>query len=242
MGLIIAETKVNYNITANSRFKRIGISMALVDGLPSVILQNVAELIKQKVPKETAGLVEQFSTLLYSNISTLDLAHRNDSDMYGATLSLWNSLNGHQDSSPVIKVFNPEVSKHGWKSNHTIIEVIVTEMPFLVDSLRIALNRKGLSPHLMLTCPISIVRDKNKQISKLSAATNKTAKSASVETVFFIEIDRQTEQYMLDDLADEIASVLSEISLTVNDWQPILNKLKDVVTDIKQGKQPCSGS
>jgi glutamate dehydrogenase len=216
--------------------------MALVDGLPSVILQNVAELIKQKVPKETAGLVEQFSTLLYRNISTLDLAHRNDSDMYGATLSLWNSLNGHQDTSPVIKVFNPEVSKHGWKSNHTIIEVIVTEMPFLVDSLRIALNRKGLSPHLMLTCPISIVRDKNKQISKLSAATNKTAKSASVETVFFIEIDRQTEQYMLDDLADEISSVLSEISLTVNDWQPILNKLRDVVSDIKQGKQPCSAA
>ena len=99
--------------------------MSLVDGLPSVILKNVVKLIQQKVPKESSGLVEQFSSLLYSNISSLDLTNRNDSDMYGATLSLWNSLNTHQDNHPVIKVFNPEVSKHGWKSSHTIIEVII---------------------------------------------------------------------------------------------------------------------
>ena len=124
--------------------------MALVDGSPSVILNNVAQLIQQKVSADTAPLLKQFAELLYSNISSLDLSHRNDSDMYGATLSLWNSLNGHKDDTPVIKVFNPQVSKHGWKSSHTIIEVIVSDMPFLVDSLRIALNRLGLSPHLVL--------------------------------------------------------------------------------------------
>ena len=147
--------------------------MALVDGLPSVILSNVAQLIQQKVPAKTAPLVEQFADLLYSNISTLDLDHRNDSDMYGATLSLWNSLNDHQDKTPVIKVFNPEVSKHGWKSSHTIIEVIISDMPFLVDSLRIALNRLGLSPHLMLNSPINIIRDKKNQITQLAAAADK---------------------------------------------------------------------
>ncbi|MEW6984445.1 NAD-glutamate dehydrogenase [Colwelliaceae bacterium 6471] len=214
--------------------------MALVDGLPSVILKNVAQLIQQKVPSETAPLVEQFSELLYSNISTLDLAHRNDSDMYGATLSLWNSLNGHQDLSPVIKVFNPQVSKHGWKSSHTIIEVIVRDMPFLVDSLRIALGRLGLTPHLMLNCPIKIVRDKNNQITQLSAAADKSLKSTSIETVFFIEIDRQNNQSVLDDIAKELLSVVGDISLTVNDWQPMRKRLGEVIDDLKKAKLPCS--
>jgi len=213
--------------------------MALVDGLPSVILSNVAQLIKDKVSADTAPQVEQFAELLYRNISTLDLAHRNDSDMYGATLSLWNSLNNHQDDTPVIKVFNPQVSKHGWKSSHTIIEVIVKDMPFLVDSVRIALNRLGVSPHLMLNSPIKIVRGKDKNIQQLSAAADKTIKSTSIETVFFIEIDRQSEQAELDKIADELSSVLSDIVSTVDDWQPMKEKLADVIATTKKAKLPC---
>jgi len=214
--------------------------MALVDGLPSVILNNVAQLIQQKVPSKIAPIVEQFADLLYGNISTLDLARRNDSDMYGATLSLWNSLNDHQDNTPVIKVFNPQVSKHGWKSSHTIIEVIISDMPFLVDSLRIALSRMSLSPHLMLNCPIKIIRDKKNQISQLSAASDDSIKSTSIETVFFIEIDRQTEQKVLDKITTELRSVLSDISLTVTDWQPMKKKLNEVIGVVKKAKYPCS--
>ncbi|MFT5755650.1 MAG: glutamate dehydrogenase [Alteromonadaceae bacterium] len=214
--------------------------MALVDGLPSVILNNVAQLIQKKVPSKIAPLVEQFAELLYGNISTLDLAHRNDSDMYGATLSLWNALNDHQDKTPVIKVFNPEVSKHGWKSSHTIIEVIIADMPFLVDSLRIALSRMSLSPHLMLNCPIKIIRDKNNHISQLSTASDKSIKSTSDETVFFIEIDRQTEQKVLNNIAKELRSVLSDISLTVTDWQPMKKKLKEIIAVVKKANNPCS--
>ena len=216
--------------------------MALVDGSPSVILNNVAQLIQQKVSADTAPLLKQFAELLYSNISSLDLSHRNDSDMYGATLSLWNSLNGHKDDTPVIKVFNPQVSKHGWKSSHTIIEVIVSDMPFLVDSLRIALNRLGLSPHLMLNCPLNIIRDEKNHIVKLSAAADKNIKSTSVETVFFIEIDRQTEQSVLDSIAVELRSVVSDISLTVTDWQPMLKRLKELTGEIKKSKLPCSAA
>jgi glutamate dehydrogenase len=214
--------------------------MALVDGLPSVILSNVAQLIQQKVPAKTAPLVEQFSELLYSNISTLDLEHRNDSDMYGATLSLWNSLNDHQDNTPVIKVFNPQVSKHGWKSSHTIIEVIVSDMPFLVDSLRIALSRLGLSPHLMLNSPINIIRDKNNQITQLAAAVDKSLKSTSVEAVFFIEVDRQTDQKVLEEITQEIHSVVNDIAITVDDWQAMRTRLGELITEIAEAKLPCS--
>ncbi|SET11742.1 NAD-glutamate dehydrogenase [Thalassotalea agarivorans] len=212
--------------------------MALVDGLPSVILENVASLIQQKVPADTAPLVEQFSSMLYGNISNLDLAHRNDSDMYGATLSLWNALVAHKDAKPVINVFNPQVSKHGWKSSHTIIELIVKDMPFLVDSIRIALNRLGLSPHLMLNCPIKIVRDKQNKISKLASPSSRV-KATSIETVFFIEIDRQSDQEVLTTIKDELNSVVEEIALTVDDWQPMRDKLTGIIKGLKTAKLPC---
>ncbi|OUR62288.1 NAD-glutamate dehydrogenase [Colwellia sp. 39_35_sub15_T18] len=212
--------------------------MALINGSPSVILKNVAQLIKKKVPQESAALVEQFAELLYSNISSLDLANRNDSDMYGATLSLWSSLNEHIDDAPVIHVFNPSVNKNGWKSSHTIIEVIVKDMPFLVDSIRIALNRLGLSPHLMLNSPLKIVRDKQQNMVKLASAVESKIKATSQETIFFIEIDRQSTQQELNKIKDELLSVVEDISLTVNDWQPMLKQFNVIIDEVKKAKLP----
>ena len=214
--------------------------MALVNGSPSVILKNVAQLIKKKVPQDTADLVEQFATLLYGNISSLDLSNRNDSDMYGATLSLWSSLNEHTDETPIIHVFNPSVSKNGWKSSHTIIEVIVKDMPFLVDSIRIALNRLGLSPHLMLNSPLKLVRGENKNIIELASNVDTTINATSVETTFFIEIDRQSTKEELETIKDELLSVVKDITLTVNDWQPMLDRFHAVIDTTKKSKLPGS--
>ncbi|MDO6486965.1 NAD-glutamate dehydrogenase [Colwellia sp. 6_MG-2023] len=212
--------------------------MALVNGSPSVILKNVAQLIKKKVPTESAELVDQFATLLYSNISSFDLSERNDSDMYGATLSLWSSLNEHTNKKPVIHVFNPSVSKNGWKSSHTIIEVIIKDMPFLVDSIRIALNRLGLTPHLMLNSPLKVVRDKKKNIIQVTSSADTSNKAAKQETVFFIEIDRQPDQQALDNIKNELLSVVEDITLTVDDWEPMLKKLKGTIAEVSKGKLP----
>jgi len=212
--------------------------MALVNGSPSVILNNVVKLINQKVDKQTAPLIEKFTHLLYGNISSLDLADRNDSDMYGATLSLWSSLNEHKDEAPIIHVFNPSVSKNGWKSSHTIIEVIVKDMPFLVDSIRIALNRLGLSPHLMLNAPLKIIRDKKLEVTDLVSIVDNKFKATSEETIFLIEIDRQANQTELDSIKAELLSVVEDISLAVNDWQAMLNCLNSVISNTKKAKLP----
>ena len=212
--------------------------MALVNGLPSVMLSNVAALIKQKVDDKSAPLVEQFTQLLYGNISSLDLEHRNESDMYGAALSLWSSLNEHKDDAPVIHVFNPSVSKNGWKSSHTIIEVIIQDMPFLVDSIRIALNRLGLSPHLMLNAPLKIIRDDNLEVKALAPIVNKDMEASSEETVFFIEIDRQANGQDLEMIKQTLLSVVEDIRLTVVDWQPMLVCLTGIINELNQSKLP----
>lgn len=126
----------------------------------SVLLDNVFALIDKKVDTKQKSLVQQFGRLLYKNISSDDLENRNDSDLYGATLSLWNGLAKFDNTSPYIRVFNPEIAKHGWHSSHTIVEIIVSDMPFLVDSVRMLLNRLNITSHLFLHSPIGIKRSK----------------------------------------------------------------------------------
>ncbi|BDF94442.1 MULTISPECIES: NAD-glutamate dehydrogenase [Pseudoalteromonas] len=201
------------------------------EGQASVILDNVCKLIQKKVHADNVLLVEKFAKSLYSNMSKEDLAHRNDSDLYGAALSLWNSLEKNTSDDAVIRVFNPEVAKDGWQSSHTIVEIITKDMPFLVDSVRMAMTRENIASHLLLHSPLKIQRDKN---GKISAVSNLKAEqeSSSTKTVFFIEIDRQTDSSVIDSFKKELESVLNDVSTAVEDWQPIRKKLVAVTKEL----------
>ncbi|GGW88529.1 NAD-glutamate dehydrogenase [Alteromonas halophila] len=194
----------------------------------SVLLDNVFSLINKKVDAKQKSLVTTFGQLLYKNISSDDLEHRNDSDLYGATLSLWHALDNFDSESMYIRVFNPEIAKHGWHSSHTIVEIIVKDMPFLVDSVRMALNRMGITAHLFLHSPIGLERDKDNKITNF-VEPGQSKKTTQKETVLFIEIDRQTSKKDIDALTKELNSVVDEVSLAVNDWQDMTDSLHAVI-------------
>lgn len=201
------------------------------EGQASVILDNVCKLIQKKVRADNVLLVEKFAKALYSNMSKEDLANRNDSDLYGAALSLWNSLEKNTTDDAVIRVFNPEVAKDGWQSSHTIVEIITKDMPFLVDSVRMAMTRENIASHLLLHCPLKIKRDTNAKISGLSNLKAEQ-ESSSTKTVFFIEIDRQTDSSVIESFKKELESVLVDVSVAVDDWQPIRKKLIAVTKEL----------
>ena len=215
--------------------------MTVANSQHSVVLDNVYKLINKKVDKTYSSLVEQFSRLLFNNISVDDLDDRNDSDLYGATLSLWNEFYKYDAKQPKIRVFNPEIARHGWQSTHTIVEIIVTDMPFLVDSVRMTLNRMGITPHLLLHSPIKLIRDSNGVLTEFIEKTSRS-KSQTKETVFLIEVDRQTSKAALNNLATELLSVVGEVSLAVSDWQPMRDKLKSIIADDNSSRCPASES
>ncbi|RDV25967.1 NAD-glutamate dehydrogenase [Alteromonas aestuariivivens] len=205
----------------------------------SVLLDNVYSLIDKKVDAQQKTLVKQFGQVLYKNISSDDLENRNDSDLYGATLSLWNALDKFDSDEQYIRVFNPEISKHGWHSTHTIVEIIVKDMPFLVDSVRMALNRLGITAHLFLHSPIGLVRDEASKITDV-VEPGKKVKGTQKETVIFIEIDRQTSRKELDALTKELHSVVDEVSLAVNDWLPMSEQLSSITENSQSLNWPVS--
>ncbi|MGL5287708.1 MAG: NAD-glutamate dehydrogenase, partial [Aeromonas sp.] len=213
--------------------------MALKDAPVSVLLEHVVELVHYKSPAQSAPLIEQFVTRFYGNMSSDDVTDRNDSDLYGAAMSLWNALNQRKGQEPCIRVYNPELSRHGWQSPHTIVEMILQDTPFLVDSFSMALTRLGSTAHMMLHQPLHLVRGKDGQVSAILDIHN-TAGETSVETVFLIEIDHLTDDDQMSALANELRSVAGEVALAVGDWKPMLAKLHHVIEVL--ATRPCPQS
>ncbi len=210
--------------------------MALKDAMPSVLLENVINLINKKVQPSQAKQVEQFADCLYTQMSKDDLHARNDSDLYGAILSLWNALNKTSIGQTHLKVFNPSQSKHGWQSTHSIIEIILPDMPFLVDSVSMVLNRIGITAHMMLHMPLAIERGENivNKIGRVVDSSNGAEKVA----VFLIEIDRQSSDKEIKELGKEIQSVLMDVAASVNDWEEMSDMLSSIVKELPSRPYP----
>jgi glutamate dehydrogenase len=215
--------------------------MSVTNDQHSVLLERVFSLINEKVDNGDAPLIQQFGRLLYKNMSFEDINGRSDSDLYGATLSLWQLTQTFKENSPCIKVFNPDIAKHGWQSSHTIIEIIVKDMPFLVDSVRMAINRLGIAAHLLLHSPMHVTRNKENKVTGFSDSKSKS-ESVFTETVFLIEIDRQAKKSDIDKLRSELLSVVNEVSLSVSDWKPMREKLASITKNFEKSKSNASAA
>lgn len=201
----------------------------------SVLLEKVFSLINEKVDAKESAQVQEFAHLLFKNMAFNDLNGRSDSDLYGAALSLWRQLQEKRAGTPLIKVFNPEIAKQGWQSSYTVIQIIVDDMPFLVDSMRMAINRLHINSHLILHTPMHFIRDDNNTVSSFVGADSRSQAHCS-ETVFFIEIDRQSRASDIKRLTDELHSVVSEVSLSVSDWQTMREKLAVITKTFDDSK------
>ena len=204
-----------------------------------VVLENVHHLIETHVNEDERAQVLALALAIYRTVSEDDLLGRSDSNIYGGILSLWHSLKQTVDEQ-VITVFDPEIEKHGWKSSHTIVQILMDDMPFMVDSVRMALNRLGITSHLLLHCPLYVQRDEEGRLITLTDGTSSELLDAGRETVFFIEIDRQGNAEAIDNLKRELEAVMADIKLMVADWQPMQAKLQEVIDSIEQ--QPYPGS
>ncbi|MGS0728462.1 NAD-glutamate dehydrogenase, partial [Shewanella sp. 0m-11] len=161
---------------------------------------------------------------------------RNDSDLYGAVLSQWNALNKTAVGEGHIRVFNPSQSKHGWQSSHSIIEIIQPDMPFLVDSVGMAINRLGITAHMMLHTPMAIER-KDGSVTHVSYSSDDQSNVDKV-AVFLIEIDRQSSDADIKALTKEIESVIGDVGAAVNDWQAMSTKLCDTIAELDERPYP----
>ena len=108
-------------------------------------LDEVIQLIRAKVPRRrSATTLAAFAAHYFGQVDPEDLAERQVADLYGAALSHWSFARKREPGRAQVRVFNPTIAEHGWQSTHTVIEIVNDDMPFLVDSVTMEVNRHGL--------------------------------------------------------------------------------------------------
>jgi glutamate dehydrogenase len=205
---------------------------ATSDSLRAERLSQIDAIATAKLSAERRAAFSLFAADCLSQFDTDDLAQESADDLAGALLSHWQFGQQRQAGSPKVRLINPNVGEDGWASRHSVVEIVNDDMPFLVDSTTVEINRQGLTLHFIVHPLFAVVRDASGNLTQLA----RPAEAAELprESWMQIQVDRIVEVERRQALVQGIEAVLADVRASVSDWKAMLARLTDAIAELDQ--------
>lgn len=197
------------------------------------IIGELQSYIKKHAPAKEVNLLVEFAQRYFSSCAVEDLRERSIEHLYGILISHWNFIFERGPGEAKIRIFNPDLEKDKWKSTHTIIEISHDDIPFLVDSTRMAINRYGYQIHFIIHFGgFKVKRDSHHKIVKI-LPIHTIEKNVSSEAPIYIEIDRIVDPKAMEQLKTDIERVLGDVRVAVFDWNKMVNRVEECLNELE---------
>lgn len=206
------------------------------------IIEKIIRHGKKQLSAKQFALLSTFINQYFSNVPLDELSNRSLEDLFGAVYSHWKLIFKHKAAEYTVHAFNPLLDKDGWESTNTIVEVIVEDMPFLVNSMRMELNRLGYSTHLVIHLGgMQLLRNSKNEVTQILPfeAENKTG---LVEAPIYIEIDRQNDPEKLKEIEENLIRIVKDIKLAVSDWHNMKDRVQEAIDYLQTEHIPVDQS
>ncbi|MBK8158985.1 MAG: NAD-glutamate dehydrogenase [Rhodospirillaceae bacterium] len=200
--------------------------------LKTQLIDEVVRFVGERIERKRAPQVDAFIRAFYANVPQADIAGESPEDLFSAAVSLANFAQVRLPTQAKVRVFNPHIDEHGWRSPHTVVEIVNDDMPFLVDSLTAEMNRQELGVHLVIHPIVRTTRDAKGQLTAIGAADGKP------ESIMQLRVNQVATQEQLDAIKDRIDIVLRDVRLAVEDWQKMRARLAADIEETSKRKLP----
>ncbi len=207
------------------------------DRMKRDLIDELVGYIHEKLPEDQTAGAEAFARQYYDGVPAGDLVDRSVLDLYGAAVALWNFAAIRRPGETKVRVYSPRLEYHGWRSTHTIAEIVADDMPFLVDSVMMELNRHGLMIHLIVHPSVRVRRDANDRLVEV-LDPDTPGDQGLVESFIHVEVDRQTDPAVLEALRADIEHVLADVRATVEDWPAMRARCREIVEAYSEQPPP----
>ena len=213
--------------------------LSKLDDAKAEVLARAAEVgERRRAARDGEPPVGAFLQAYYRHVAAEDVVGRDPVDVYGAAMSHKQLAARRPQGTAVVRVFTPSVEEHGWSSGHTVVEVVTDDMPFLVDSVTAELTRRGRALHLVIHPQLAVCRDVTGAMHRLLPDDTHDDESVA-ESWMHIEIDRETEEGDLADLASALQHVLRDVREAVEDWPKMRDRALRLAQEL--GEAPPVG-
>jgi glutamate dehydrogenase len=206
-----------------------------VDELKDRIISQAVEIGCQRLAGAQQKIAERLITACYANAAPEDVLKRDPENLFGGAAALLGFMSERKPGQPRLRIYQPRYDDSGWDCEHSVIEIVNDDMPFLVDSLSAALSKREIGVHQLLHPILSVKRDAAGKLLDLGACDGD---EASYESVMHIEIDRFAAAADADALAAELLKVLADVRAAVEDWHQMRGRVLTAIEDLAKTPVP----
>jgi glutamate dehydrogenase len=182
-------------------------------------LEAVRALVSDRLAPGDVDQAVRFVEDFYRHVPPGDTARHDPETLYGAALSALDFLRQRQPDEPGVRVLNPVYEQHGYHIEHTVLEIVTDDMPFLVDSVTAALTGLGMVVYLVIH-PVLRVQREDGAVRLCDAESD----GATRESFIHVQFAEQTDPDVLDRVRASVRTVLDEVRVAVDDW-PAMTEL-----------------
>ena len=196
------------------------------------LLNDVLDFARGRMSESQFVIVEPFLKHYYDFADVDELQSRSIADLYGAAMAHWYIAQRFVPGSERLVVHNVILEQDHWESDHTVVEIVIDDSPFLVDSIAMAVNSYGLAVHSISQPVFRVWRGSDGSIVRLAQAqADDIASDSLAHLVSFIrfEVDRCSDAAKISDLRDEISRALGDVRAAVEDWPLMDERLRATI-------------
>ncbi len=197
---------------------------SLLESNKSTLLAETAKLIEKKAKAAEKAQYADFAKRYYHDIDAEDFVERDAASWCALALNHIEFGREFHSGAPKLRIFSPRQAENGWDAPCTVIEFVNDDMPFLVDSIAMEINRQGLSAHQILHPLYQVERDDHGHILKLGSPDG-----GKLESWIHVEVERITDPARIEALGRGMESVLADVRAAVEDWPKMKAKVAEVL-------------
>ena len=195
----------------------------------SVPLEPIAAALRKRLPKAQHAEAEAFARAFYQRMGEDELPQHTPAGWAALAADFLDFVRARKPGEALVRLFTPTLKTHGWESPHTVLQIANDDMPFLVDSVTMALAEQGIGVHVLGHPVVLLRRDKSGKAVEVG--------NGAPESLMHLEIDRQAPDAM-PRIQKAVLAVLADVRAIVRDWPKMRDKMLEVADDLGSRKLP----
>src|ERR1041385_7412168 len=201
------------------------------------LVDRIAKEASKRAGDSLSESAEQFVRRYFALVAPDDIIYTSFETLLGGALSLFEFAAQRTPGTAKVRIFNPTQAENGWTLEHTVIEIVNDDMPFLVDSVSAEVHRRDRNIHLLIHPVFRVRRDKKGKRMELSATLG-AASDSTVESMMHVEMDQETDPVEIESLRTAIERVLAQVRMSVADFKTMRERLTADIAELETAKLP----